>query len=113
MKTGTKLKVCLLAGMFSLFALSASEKNVQAAGIKNGEDGFKQYCAACHPNGGNVLKPTKNIMKKTLEKYGIQTASDIVKLMRKPSGEMTAFNENTLPAIDAKKIAEYVIKTFQ
>ena len=113
MNSGNKLKMCLLVGTFSLLVFSASENKVQAAGIKNGEEGFKKYCAACHPNGGNVLKPTKNIMKNTLEKNGIKTANDIVKLMRKPSGEMTAFNENTLPENDAKKIAEFVIKTFK
>lgn len=101
----------LLAGALGLLTLSAIQ--VQAAGIKNGEEGFKQYCAPCHPNGGNIMNGMKNLTKTALSKNGIKSADDILKLMRRPNGQMTAFDNKTLPDNDAKKIAEYVLKAFK
>lgn len=112
MKNGNKLTVCVLACVFGFFAFCAVEKPAQAAGIKSGEDGFRKYCQACHPNGGNALKPAKNISKKVLEKNGIKTVNDIIKVMRKPGEDMTSFDEKTLPENEARKIAEYIVRTF-
>ncbi len=111
MKNGNRLSTVLLAGALGLLTLSAIQ--AQAAGIKNGEEGFKQYCAPCHPNGGNVMNGMKNLTKTALSKNGIKSADDILKLMRRPNGQMTAFDNKTLPDNDAKKIAEYVLKTFK
>ena len=112
MKNGNRLTACVLAGAFCLFASAATQSVAQAADAKNGENSFKKYCAACHPNGGNVLRPVKNITKKTLEKNGIKTVNDIVKIMRKPGDDMTQFDEKTLPENEARKIAEYILRTF-
>lgn len=111
MNSGNRLSTILLAGTVGLFTLSAIQ--VQAAGIKNGEEGFKQYCAPCHPNGGNVMNGMKNLTKTTLSKNGIKSADDIIRLMRRPNGQMTAFDNKTLSDNDAEKIAEYVLKTFK
>jgi len=112
MKNGTKLPACVVAGVFGLFAFCAVESPAHAAAIKNGEDGFKKHCQACHPNGGNALKPPKNISKKVLENNGIKTANEVVKYMRNPGEDMTRFDEKALPDTEARKIAEYIMKTF-
>ncbi len=105
-------------------------KNIVAAGIilgigvfvmaggaasgaeQTGEALFKQNCAVCHVNGGNIVNPQKPLHKKEREANGIKTASDIMKLMRNPGPGMTKFDEKTISNKDAKKIAEYVLKTF-
>jgi len=98
----------LVAGAFCLCVFSA----VAGAEQYSGEAGFKENCAACHADGGNIINPDKTLSKKDRERNGIRTAKDIVKVMRNPTGEMTAFDEKTLPENEAQKIAEYIIATF-
>ena len=74
---------------------------------------FKQHCAVCHVDGGNLITPQKTLHKKDREKNNIKTAQDIIKNMRKPGPGMTQFNEKTIPEKDAQAIAEYIMKTFK
>jgi cytochrome c6 len=113
MKIGNKRTTYLLAGAFGLFALSAVGGMAQAASSKIGEAEFKEHCAACHADGGNIIKPNKTLSKKDREKNGVKTTKDIIRIMRKPGEGMTVFDEKTLPGKEAKKIAEYIIKTFK
>jgi cytochrome c6 len=113
MKNGNKLTTYLLAGAFGLFAFSVSGGMAQAAGSKIGEAEFKEHCAACHADGGNIIKPNKTLSKKDREKNGVKTTKDIIRIMRKPGEGMTTFDKNILPDKEAKKIAEYIITTFK
>jgi cytochrome c6 len=74
---------------------------------------FKEHCAVCHPDGGNIVNPKKTLKKKDLQANGIKSAKDIIKNMRKPGPGMTAFDEKAIPATEAKAIAEYILKTFK
>jgi cytochrome c6 len=78
-----------------------------------GEALFKQHCAACHPNGGNTINPSKPLGAKEMAKHGIATPEDIVKVMRHPAHGMTTFDVATISDKDARKIGEYVLKTFK
>ena len=78
-----------------------------------GEALFKQHCAVCHPDGGNIVKPTHTLHKKNLEQHGIKNSKGIVKNMRSPGPGMTAFDAKTISDKDAKAIAEYILKTFK
>jgi len=78
-----------------------------------GETKFKEHCAACHADGGNMIKADKTLSRTDREKNGIKTAKDIVKKMRKPGEGMTTFDKNTLSDKDAHAIADYIIKTFK
>ncbi len=102
----------LVAGALCLCAFSVAAGAEQVAAQNSGEAGFKEYCAACHADGGNIINPDKTLSKKDRERNGIRTARDIVKVMRNPTGEMTVFDEKTLPENEAQKIAEYIIATF-
>jgi len=79
----------------------------------SGEELFKQHCDACHPDGGNIIKPQKTLHKKNLAKDGIKDWKGVVKNMRKPGEGMTKFDVKTISDKDAKAIAEYVLKTFK
>ena len=113
MKNENKLTTYLLAGVFSLFAFSVFGGTAEAATPNKGEAEFKEHCAACHADGGNIIKPNKTLSKKDRENNGIKNAKDIIKIMRKPGAGMTKFDEKTLPEKGAKKIAEYIINTFK
>lgn len=80
---------------------------------KSGEDLFKQHCALCHPDGGNVINPEKTLHKEALESNNIKTPSDIIETMRNPGPGMKKFDEETIPDKDAKEIAEYILEMFK
>jgi cytochrome c6 len=79
---------------------------------QTGEALFKQNCAICHVNGGNIVNAQKPLHKKEREANGVKTADDIIKRMRNPGPGMTMFDEKTISNKDAHKIAEYILKTF-
>jgi cytochrome c6 len=74
---------------------------------------FQQHCAACHPDGGNIVKPAFTLHKKDRDAHGVKTAGDIVGKMRNPGPGMTRFDAKTISDTDAKEIAEHIQKTFK
>jgi len=111
MRNGNKPTTYLLAAVCGLFAFSATVSG--AATATSGEAEFKHRCSACHPNGGNIIRHKKTLSKADREKNGVKTANDIIKKMRNPGDGMTTFDEKTLPAPEAQKIADYIISTFK
>jgi cytochrome c6 len=110
------MKRWLITGLIAVGAagiLSAMSAGGVDAAPSAGGALFKQHCAVCHMDGGNLITPRKTLHKKDREKNNIKTAQDIVKNMRKPGPGMTQFNEKTIPEKDALAIAEYIMKTFK
>ncbi|MFZ3208818.1 MAG: c-type cytochrome [Geobacteraceae bacterium] len=88
------------------------------ADAKKGEkiDGareFKEHCAVCHPDGGNIVTTKKTLSKKDREANGVKTARDIVKNMRNPGPGMTRFDKKAISDKEAMAIAEHILKTFK
>ncbi len=79
---------------------------------QRGEQLYKQYCASCHPDGGNVSDPKNNLRKSTLKAKRITKPEDIVTIMRKPVSRMISFDVSTVSDEDARAIAEYVLEAF-
>jgi cytochrome c6 len=96
MKKATLLTTALALTVFAASALAAP----------NGEAIYKEKCAACHPDGGNIINP-----KETLK--GLKDTKKIVKMIRKGGGGMTAFDAKAISDADAKAVAEYIVKTFK
>lgn len=95
----------------AVFVVSAAFSEQPAA--KNvGEVKFKEHCAVCHPNGGNIVNQKKALFKAGREANNIKTASDIIKNMRNPGPGMSKFDEKTLSDKEAQAIAEYILNTF-
>jgi len=106
-------KTGLMAVAFVLvwgLAISASAQKVSQ---NAGEAKFKEMCAICHPDGGNIVNPKKTLHKKDRESNNIKTESDIIKLIRHPGPGMTTFDEKTVPDKTAGEIAKYVLMTFK
>ena len=99
----------------ALLALSAFATTGMAEEKKGatGEELFKLHCAACHPDGGNIINPKETLSKADREKHGVKTAKAIIGKMRKPGPGMTKFDTKTIPDKDAKAIADYILKTFK
>jgi cytochrome c6 len=86
---------------------------VAVTALAGGGDIFKAKCAACHPDGGNIMKKDKTLSRKDLEANKLKTAKDLVKYLRNPGPGMPKFDAKSLPDKDAKEVAEYVMKTFK
>ena len=106
--------VCIAAFLsFSVAAVSAEESAKPKAGNNVGEQLFKQHCAMCHPDGGNIVNAQKTLHAKALKANNITKPEDIVKVMRKPGPGMTPFDAKTIPDKEAMEIARYILKTFK
>jgi len=105
MKKGVTTALCICAVTMFAAAGVASEKK--------GEAIFKEKCAMCHPDGGNIMKADKSLKKADLAKNKIKSEADLVKYLRNPGPGMTKFDAKTLPDKDAKEVAEYILKTFK
>lgn len=94
-------------------ALLAAVQTVHAA-ERSGKELYQTYCSSCNPDGGNVIKPERNLHRLSREAFGIRTARDVVARMRKPAGpQMPRFDRSYLSDGDAQRIGEYVVTTFQ
>jgi cytochrome c6 len=110
MKPLTKIAVLVVSVALGLPAagLNAAEKK-----DSNGAKLFQQKCAACHPDGGNIIKPAMTLHKKDMDANGVKTVNDIVGKMRNPGPGMSRFDAKTVSDKDAKEIAQYVLNTFK
>ncbi len=97
-----KHAVLLTAAALTLASLAGTT----LAARDKGEVLFKEKCAACHPDGGNIMNPNKTLK-------GIKDAREIVKKIRSGGGGMTAFDQKAISDADARIIAIYVVKTFK
>lgn len=109
-----KKKLGLCCAMMSAFALFGA---ISFAGDKeagrSGAELFKEHCAACHPDGGNIINPQKTLHKKDRDANKIKSAKDVIGKMRNPGPGMTEFDKKTISDKDAKAIANYILKTFK
>ena len=105
------LAAFLFLMMFSLVSLAVTN-SIEAA-EKTGEQSFKDHCSMCHPEGGNIINSKKTLHKKDLEANNIRTADDVIKLLRKPGPGMTAYDVKTVSDKDARKLADYIFKSFK
>jgi cytochrome c6 len=101
--------VVVAVALVSVFVIACYAKDNGSSG----EALFKEHCAVCHPDGGNIINAKFTLHKKDLETHGITKASQIVGKMRNPGPGMTKFDEKTISDTDATKIAKYVLKTFK
>jgi len=109
------MKKVLIVLAFSAAAsfVMASMFPAVAHSEQSGEDLFKQNCAVCHVDGGNIVNPKKTLHKQDREANKVMSVKDIVHIMRNPGPGMIKFDEKTIPDKDAKEIAEYILKTFK
>ena len=106
-------KAFILLSVLAIAVLVVGAAGTAKGAGKTGEALFKQNCSPCHADGGNNVNPKKTLHKKDREANGVKTAADIMGKMRNPGPGMTTFDEKTVPEKDAKKIAEYILKTFK
>lgn len=104
------LALCAFIAAGSMAAEEKAEKKMMKI---SGEKEFKEHCAVCHPDGGNIINSSKTLQKKDLNANGIKKSADIIKIMRNPESGMTKFDTKAISDKKAQAIAEYIMKTFK
>jgi len=78
-----------------------------------GETLFNEHCVVCHPGGGNIINPKKTLHSSDLTANNVTKPEDIISIMRNPEIGMSKFDNEKIPDNFAKKLAEYILKTFK
>ena len=82
-----------LINLLCLFFFIALPKNLLALDTDSGKVLFRNHCAGCHINGGNIIRRSKNLKIASLKKNGIDDPESIAKIARQGLGIMDGYKE--------------------
>jgi cytochrome c6 len=112
-----KMLLTLAAAVFLMQATSGCSREWTGKAtpeqLAHGGELFSQHCAGCHPDGGNLLYPQKNLHRLDLAANGITTPAGIVTKMRHPGRGMKQFDKSDIPDNYAFELAQYILVTFK
>ncbi len=75
--------------------------------ISSGASLFSENCAACHANGGNIIRRGKNLKQRAMVRNGYGEVSAIAAIVTQGKGIMPAYAEK-LSVEEISAIAQYV-----
>jgi len=105
---------CFVAA-FSVLLLNLATAGATHAAVAEASPGaalFKQHCAGCHINGGNIIRRGKNLKLKTLERDDLATVTAISTIAREGRGQMSGYAD-VLGADGDQLVAEWVLMQAQ
>jgi len=79
--------------LFCLFFFISLPKGINAIDSDLGKDLFKNHCAGCHINGGNIIRRSKNLKISSLKHNGIDDPESIAKIARQGVGIMDGYKD--------------------
>ena len=82
-----------LISLLCLFLFIISPKELLAINEEGGKNLFKNHCAGCHINGGNIMRRSKNLKISSLKHNGINEPEDIAKIARQGIGIMDGYED--------------------
>jgi len=103
-----KIILLILVLMMACFSVLIAEAQENI-----GENLFNEHCVVCHPGGGNIINPKKTLHSSDLKANNVTKPEDIIAIMRNPEIGMSKFDNEKIPDNFAKKLAEYILKTFK
>ena len=68
-------------------------KELNAFETDLGENLFKQNCSACHINGSNIIRRSKNLKISSLKRNGLDNPEAIAKIARQGVGIMSGYED--------------------
>ena len=68
-------------------------KELNALESDLGKNLFKNNCAGCHINGGNIIRRSKNLKISSLKRNGIDNPEAIAKIARQGVGIMSGYED--------------------
>ena len=85
--------VFFLISLFFLVFFTGLPKDLIALDTYSGKILFKNNCAGCHINGGNIIRRSKNLKIASLKNNGINDPEAIAKIARQGIGIMDGYKE--------------------
>ena len=101
--------IALIAIAFIFFISIDPVAAAPAANLDNGAEIFKANCAACHKNGGNIVRRGKNLKLKTLHKRQVDTQDAVATLVTNGKGIMSAYGDKLTPE-EIANVSAYVLQ---
>ena len=86
-------KNVFLVIIFYIFSFIVLPKNINAINTNSGSILFKNHCAGCHINGGNIIRRSKNLRIESLNHNGINDPETIASIARKGIGIMDGYEK--------------------
>ena len=77
--------------MFCIFFFISLPKELNALNTESGKNLFKNNCAGCHLNGGNIIRRSKNLKVSSLKRNGFDSPEAIAKIARQGIGIMDGY----------------------
>ena len=82
-----------LISLFFLVFFTGLPKDLIALDTYSGKILFKNNCAGCHINGGNIIRRSKNLKIASLKNNGINDPEAIAKIARQGIGIMGGYQD--------------------
>ena len=82
-----------LISFFCIFFFISLPKELNGMDADSGENLFKNNCAGCHINGGNIIRRSKNLKLSSLKRNGIDSPEAIAKIARQGVGIMSGYED--------------------
>ena len=76
-----------------LISFTFLPEDLEALENNTAENLFKKNCIGCHINGSNIIRRSKNLKIKTLERNGIDSSDKIAKIAREGIGIMDGYDD--------------------
>ena len=89
-----KLRVFFLISICCTFFYLSLPNELNAIEADLGENLFKNNCAGCHINGGNIIRRSKNLKISSLKRNGIDNPEAIAKIARQGVGIMSGYEDD-------------------
>ena len=88
-----KLRDFFLISFCFIFFYLSMPKALNAFEVDLGKNLFKNNCAGCHTNGGNIIRRSKNLKMSSLKRNGIDNPEAIAKIARQGIGIMSGYKD--------------------
>ncbi len=88
-----KNKINFFIILFCIFSYISLPKQLNALDSDLGKNLFKNHCAGCHVNGGNIIRRSKNLKISSLKHNGINDPETIAKIARQGIGIMDGYKD--------------------
>ena len=107
-----KLREFLFISLCCIFFSISLPKEVTAIEADLGKSLFKNNCAGCHINGGNIIRRSKNLKISSLKRNGIDNPDAIARIASQGIGIMGGY-EDVLGENGDQIVANWVLEQAQ
>ena len=88
-----QLKDFFLISFCYVFFFISLPNELNAEEVALGENLFKNKCAGCHLNGGNIIRRSKNLKISSLKRNGVDNPEAIARIARQGIGIMSGYKD--------------------